>query len=281
MRRAAIGAPATRLHAYRFVQKMRGGAQSTLVDTGEGCFVVKWSQNAQHRRVLINEAVCSELLRRLGVASPSWSWIHVDRVFLQNNPQIRIERPRGYTAIEPGWHFGSRYPVDPDREAVYDFLPSRIVEKVTNRWDFLKILVFDVWVDNRDQRQAVFFRSANRGLRVEMIDHGHALGFDGVEWCSSGELVRDLYPGTWALHTSVQAPERYDQAIAAIREVTREYLTRLCSMVPPEWIQDDAALLSRQFDRLIGRGLSLSESVAGARARILRPHPLEMAVLCR
>ena len=271
MRHRAIGASAQRLNAYRFIQKMRGGSQAALIDTGEGCFVVKFIQNSQHRRVLINEAVCSELLKRLGVASPSWSWIHVDRAFLRNNPQVHIERPHGYTEVEPGWHFGSRYPGDPELGAVYDYLPARIIEKVPNRWDLLKILVFDVWVDNRDLRQAVFYRSPHRRFRVEMIDHGNALGFDGVEWCAFSARVREPYPGTWRLHTSTEASEHYDRAIAQIRGVTREDLTWLCTLVPPEWIQNDMPLLSRQFDRLIDRARTLPEWVAGARAHLLCP----------
>jgi hypothetical protein len=40
---------------------MQGGSQSALVDTEQGFYVVKWRENPQHRRILINEVVCSEL----------------------------------------------------------------------------------------------------------------------------------------------------------------------------------------------------------------------------
>jgi hypothetical protein len=268
LRPPAIRTPVPRLHARRFVQKMRGGSQAALIETGEGSFVVKWVQNAQHRRVLINEAVCSELLKRLGVASPLWAWIHVDRAFLRDNPEVRIVRQLGYTAIEPGWHFGSGFPASQDHKAVYDVLPSSIIDKVSNRWDFLKILVFDMWVDNRDLRQAIFFHSLNRGLRVEMIDHGNALGFDGVEWCSSGTSLREPYPGTRALHASIQAPKHYARTIAAIGKVTRDDLAQLLNALPPEWIENDGALISRQFDRLIDRALRLADSMADAQAHL-------------
>src|ERR1035441_2162838 len=111
---------------------MRGGSQSGLVDTDGGCYVVKWLQNPQHRRILINEALCSELLKVLGVSSPSWARIHVDRTFLENNPQVRIQAGPGYAAVQPGWHFGSRFPVSPDHGLVFDALPSDAVGRVSN-----------------------------------------------------------------------------------------------------------------------------------------------------
>jgi len=245
---------------------MRGGSQSALVDTDQGFYVVKWRENPQHRRILINEVVCAELLKRLGVASPGWAYVHADRDFIERNPEIRIQHQHRSTAIEPGWHFGSRFPVDPDHESVYDFLPSNLIDKVANRWDFLKVFVFDVWVDNHDSRQAIFFRAPKRGFQVEMIDHGHALGFDGVDWRFNSSSVRRRYPGASGIYASAQSAQHYSRAIAAIQELTRDDLTQLLELLPPEWIGDDKGLLSRQFDRLIDRARRLIELVADTHA---------------
>ena len=64
--------------------------------------------------------------------------------------------------VEPGWHFGSRYPGDPARTAVYDFLPDALLRQVANLEDFRAILVFDKWVGNADGRQSVFYRALVR-----------------------------------------------------------------------------------------------------------------------
>jgi hypothetical protein len=252
---------------------MRGGSQAALVDTGDGYYVVKWRQNPQHRRILINEAVCSELLGRLGVSAPEWAWVHADRAFLDANPEVRIERAQGHSAIDPGWHFGSRFPVNPSKELVYDFMPPNLMRKVRNRSAFLKMLVFDTWVDNHDGRQAVFFRVPKRGYRVEMIDHGYSLGFDGLEWGSNSSPVPKPYPGISDLYACTQSAKVCASSIAAIKQVTRDDLAGLLALVPPEWVEDDGTLIARQFDRIMDRGRRLTESVADALA-YLRNRPL-------
>jgi hypothetical protein len=70
---------------------MPGGSQPGLVETEDGFFVVEWVENPQHRRVLIKEAVCSNLLTRIGISTPRWARIHVGARFLEMNPDLRIE----------------------------------------------------------------------------------------------------------------------------------------------------------------------------------------------
>jgi hypothetical protein len=252
---------------------MRGGSQAALVDTAEGHFVVKWLQNPQHRRVLINEAVSSELLKQVGVASPAWAWIQVDLAFLEAHPEARIEVRRGAIAIEPGWHYGSRYPVDPYRQTVYACLPAHMVERVSNRKDFPGSLVFDVWTDNRDPAQAIFFRPPHRPLRMEMIDHGHALGFDGNDWSFSNVGLYRPYPGTRDIYSRPEAAKQYKRVIDAIRKVKREDLKRALDLLPPEWIENDDALLSRQFDGLIARADRLEHLVENVVAQLQSSPP--------
>ena len=92
-----------------------------------------------------------------------------------------------------GWHFGSRFPGDPARLVVYDFLPDTLLAQVENRAEFLGMLVFDQWMGNADSRQAIFFRARLRewlpaheahpqrlGFVAQMVDHGFA--FDGPHW---------------------------------------------------------------------------------------------------
>ena len=53
--------------ARRLVRKMRGGAQAHLIEAADGhCYVVKFLNNPQHRRILVNEWIASVFLRYLG-----------------------------------------------------------------------------------------------------------------------------------------------------------------------------------------------------------------------
>src|ERR1035438_637002 len=117
------------LTAVRHVRKMRGGAQAHLLAADDGkWYVVKFRNNPQHRRVLVNEALCATLLRYLKISRPETALIQVGGDFLAAHPECGMQLGTRRVDIEPGWQFGSQYPGDPDRIAVYDFLPDRSEE---------------------------------------------------------------------------------------------------------------------------------------------------------
>src|SRR5579872_2152605 len=146
--------------ARRLVRKMRGGAQAHLIEAADGNFyVVKFLNNPQHRRILVNEWIAAVFLKYLGIAIPDVAMIRVTEEFLADNPQVELQLGRERMLPKPGWHFGSRFPGNPNRQVVYDFLPDALLEKVENLGDFRGVLAFDKWMGNADSRQAVFFRA--------------------------------------------------------------------------------------------------------------------------
>jgi len=125
------------LMARRHIRKMRGGAQSHLLEADDGRFyIVKFQNNPQHRRVLVNELVASTFLRYLEISTAETALIHVTSEFLRQNPDVYIELGANKTQVAMGWQFGSRYPGDPARMAVYDFVPDTLLHKVNNLTDF-------------------------------------------------------------------------------------------------------------------------------------------------
>ena len=148
------------LSARRYLRKMRGGAQSHLLEADDGRFyIVKFQNNPQHRRILVNEWIASIFLKYLQISSAEAAIVRVDEEFLRSNPELCITLGTRSVPVEPGWHFGSLHPGDPNRVAVYDFVPDALLSQVKNLSDFLAILVFDKWVSNADGRQSVFFRA--------------------------------------------------------------------------------------------------------------------------
>ena len=189
---------------------MRGGGQAHLVQADNGHFyVVKFQNNPQHRRILVNEWVASVFVRHLRISTPETAMIYVSREFLDEYTEVGIHLGTQKVPVRPGWHFGSRYPGDPDRVAVYDFIPDALLKQVTNLAEFLGMLVMDKWMANADGRQAVFFRARpsespprdpSSALRVRfvarMIDHGFA--FNGPHWDFPDSPVQGLYHfGAW------------------------------------------------------------------------------------
>src|SRR5215475_723174 len=107
------------LTAVRHIRKMRGGAQSHLLQADDGnWYVVKFRNNPQHRRVLVNEMLSGAFLEYLNIAPASNGPVNLSEAFLAANPDIHIQLGDRRIPVEPGWHFGSRYPGDPDRITV-------------------------------------------------------------------------------------------------------------------------------------------------------------------
>jgi hypothetical protein len=142
---------------------MRGGAQSHLMEGEDGEFyVVKFSNNPQHRRILINEWLASAFLRYLQIYAPETALIDLTPELVAGSQQLHMTLGSRHIPPEAGLDFGSRVAVHPDRVAIYDFLPDSLLYKVENRADFLGTLVFDKWVGNADSRQAIFFRAKKK-----------------------------------------------------------------------------------------------------------------------
>src|SRR5215831_750906 len=99
------------VNAVRHLRKMRGGAQAHLLEADDrNWYVVKFRNNPQHRRVLVNELVSSVFLEYLKITAPETSVIQLTPEFLAENPELHMQIGTRRIEIEPGWHFGSRYP---------------------------------------------------------------------------------------------------------------------------------------------------------------------------
>src|ERR1700730_11421734 len=121
------------INARRHIKKMRGGAQAHLIEGDDGCFyVVKFLNNPQHRRILVNELVCSVFLRYLQLSCADAALIEITPGFLSENPLVTLELGAKSIPVSPGRHFGSKFPGDPAKLAVYDFLPDLLLHKVSN-----------------------------------------------------------------------------------------------------------------------------------------------------
>src|SRR3981189_1528940 len=97
--------------ARRLIRKMRGGAQAHLIEADDGrYYVVKFQNNPQHRRILVNEMIASVFLEYLQIKSPESAVIQLDEAFLQANPEVHIQLGKARSAVVPGWHFGSCFP---------------------------------------------------------------------------------------------------------------------------------------------------------------------------
>jgi hypothetical protein len=272
------------LTAVRHVRKMRGGAQSHLLEADDGnWYVVKFRNNPQHWRVLVNELLCGALLHYLKIASPETALIHVSPEFLAAHPDVHLTLGSKRLPVESGWQFGSRYPGDPGRLPVYDFLPEALLGQVANLADFRAILVFDKWVGNTDGRQAVFYRALVRreveerageraealpGFVARMIDHGFA--FNGPDWEFSDSPLHGLYP-RHSVYDGIRSLADFEPWLEQVRHFPEEAIDLAWKRVPSDWVAGEEDALVLMLERLHERRTQLPELIGACRTGRVNP----------
>ncbi len=261
------------LRARRLIRKMRGGAQAHLLEAEDGChYVVKFRNNPQHRRILVNEWIASTFLQFLRVSAPPPAFIELSGEFLSENPDVYIETGRQREPVPPGWHFGSRFPGDPARLAVYDYVPDVILDTVVNLREFLGVLVFDKWMGNADSRQAVFFRASverwpaataagsarGQGFVAWMIDHGYV--FSGPQWRFDDGPLHGLYirPRVYA---EVRGLDDLQPWLDRVRHFPEEVVDQALRQLPPQWLNGDLDPLEELLERLMQRRRRLADLI--------------------
>ncbi len=252
------------IRARKLIRKMRGGAQAHLMEGEDGHFyVVKFVNNPQHRRILINEWLACAFLRYLQIHVPDTAVIELTPEFVADNPDLYITLGTRREAVPPGLHFGSRMAVHPDRVATFDFLPDKLLHKVENRADFLGILAFDKWAGNADSRQAVFFRARAKswtplkgetpgrlGFFAQMIDHGFA--FNGANWQFHDSPLQGLYFRT-SIYEEVRSLDSFQPWLSIIENFPLEVIDSAWKEIPGSWLDSDEDALLDLLDRLVKR----------------------------
>lgn len=258
--------------ARKLIRKMRGGAQAHLLEGEDGGFyVVKFTNNPQHRRILINEWLSSAFLRYLQIHVPDTAVVELTPEFIAENPELYFSIGSRRERVPPGLHFGSRMAVHPDRVAVFDFLPDKLLPKVENSVDFLGVLVFDKWVGNADSRQAIFFRArakkwtplkgevpARIGFFAQMIDHGFA--FNGPHWEFQDSPIQGLYFRT-AVYEQVRSLDSFQPWLDMIQNFPLEIVDSAWKEIPSGWMDGDDGPLEDLLQRLLKRRSRISRLI--------------------
>ena len=277
------------LRAMEQIRRMRGGAQAHLMRCSDGhYYVVKFQNNPQHRRVLVNEMLGTRLASRLGLPTAPVSVVEVPEELIRLTAELCFETPRTRIPCAPGLQFASRYPGDPRRVALHDFLPDEKLGQVDNLHDFAGMLVFDKWTCNTNGRQTVFFetrrhagtfssgtigdRAAGEGpaggedrsaaYHTVMIDQGFC--FNAGEWNFPDAPLRGLYArnrvyeGVLGMASFAPWLERLE------RQITERVLAELSEEIPPAWYEDDYDAMVRLLEQVYRRKQRVPELLLSA-----------------
>jgi hypothetical protein len=274
------------VNAIGLIRKMRGGAQAHLLECDDGAFyVVKFRNNPQHRRVLVNEWISSVFLRHLQITAPETAIVNLSPEFLEATPEVSMQLGSHHVRPEPGWHFGSQCPGDPSRMAVYDFLPDVLLGKVANATEFPGVFAFDKWMGNADARQAIFFRARLRptpapdagadenfrvGFLAQMVDHGYV--FDGPHWKFDDSPLRALYFRP-SVYSRVRSWDDFQPWLDRIVHFPEEIIDDALKQTPPAWIAEDDEALQRLLRTLMHRRKRVPDMIREAAAGTTNPFP--------
>jgi hypothetical protein len=262
--------------ATALIRKMRGASQAHLLECDDGhLYVVKFQNNPQHRRILFNEWLASSLLAHLQISTPEIAVVVISAGFLTRNPGVHIQLHARRLAVEPGQHFGSRYQGESSKAMVYDFVPDVLLNKVTNRSEFLGALVLDKWTGNVDARQAIFTRTAimqgstchykARGFSASMIDQGSAFG--GHLWKFQDSPPQGLYFRPSVYH-HVRSWDDFQPWLNRVVNFPKEVLDQTRRQIPLEWVTGEEETVVALMGKLISRCKRVPDLIAeSVRAR--------------
>lgn len=271
---------------------MRGGAQSHLMRCSDGnehelYYVVKFQNNPQHCRVLVNELLGTRLAARIGLPTPPVAVVEVSEELIRLTPALTVELPRSRIPCRAGLQFGSSYPGNPRLLTLHDFLPDEQLREVQNLHDFAGMLVFDKWTCNTNGRQTLFFRPADDPgpgakyagapdpyggrYKTMMIDQGFC--FNAGEWTYPDAPLRGLYTRN-RVYEGITGMESFGPWLGRIQNnISERVLDGYLNEVPPEWYEDDRDALQRLLDKLYQRRSRVPDLLLEAKNSNRQPFP--------
>lgn len=267
------------VRALEQIRRMRGGAQSHLMRCDDGCYyVVKFQNNPQHRRILVNELLGTRLAGRLGLPTVPVDIVEVSAELIRLTPDLAMELPRSRVPCQPGLQFGSRYPGNPQRVTLHDFLPDEQLREVENLHEFAGMLVFDKWTCNTNGRQTVFLcgsrttpGQAEWRYETRMIDQGFC--FNAGEWNFPDAPLRGLYARN-RVYEGVTGMESFGPWIGRLeKQMTERVLDGLLGEIPPQWYDDDQDALLRLAEQLQRRRNRVPDLILEAKRSNRQPFP--------
>lgn len=259
--------------AVEHIRRMRGGAQSHLMRCDDGAYyVVKFQNNPQHVRILANEMLGTRVAARLGLPVPRAEVVEVSGELIALTADLVMQLSVGRTPCRAGRQFGSRYPGDPARMAVHDFLPDEPLREVENLADFAGMLVFDKWTCNTNGRQAVFFSEPGRSRRQAlMIDQGFC--FNAGEWNFPDAPLRGLYL-RHRVYEHVTGMDSFEPWLGRVEQrMSPEVLGQIAEEIPPEWYNHELDKLGELLARLEERRGRVRGLIVQARNSGRQPFP--------
>lgn len=258
--------------AIQQVRKMRGGAQSHLMLGSDGhAYVVKFQNNPQHLRILVNEFLATGLARHVGLSVPEVEIVDVPEWLIASTPDLKMECERGVTPCQAGRQFGSRFAGGLLPGHSMDYLPESKLSDVVNREEFAGMLVMDKWTCNSDGRQAVFHKSLrDKRYTATFIDQGYC--FNAGSWTFDDAPLRGVYARN-AVYQDVKGWDNFEPWLSRLEKLDPQTAWDLVQKLPREWYGGSEIELEQLVETLFLRRWRIRELIGQFRDSSREPFP--------
>lgn len=207
----------------------RGGSRPQYMGSEDGTiYVVKFKENKQGIKVLVNELVANGIACSLKLPCPEGVFAEINDELLRiSNIEINGRQ------ISPGLHFGIL-----KIENSYFPPPANLISQVDNKDVFPCIILFDILTFNCDRsiNNCVIQVKEDDRYKFFIIDHGHCFG--SPKWDAS--LVDKV--GTWngnvmpEVANCIEGTDPFRIHVEKIKKsLSNELISKIVNEVPNEW----------------------------------------------
>jgi hypothetical protein len=260
------------IRAVQHVKRMRGQAQGQLMRCSDlDFYVVKFTNNPQHPRVLANELLATRLAEYSGLPVPKTEVVSVDDWLIEHTPALHIQLAHETMPCRAGLQFGSRYVVSPLEGQVFDYMPTEMLSRVRNLTAFAGMLVLDKWTGNVDGRQAAFWRrSLDRKYTVAFIDQGNCFNAGG--WTFPDYPLGGVYKQN-EVYEAIHGWDSFEPWLSRVEGMDEDVIWSLAGEIPVEWCGGMKDELDKMVRILIDRRILVRELIEAFRFSSRRPFP--------
>lgn len=252
------------LRAVEEIRRMRGGCQAHLMRcSDEQYYVVKFQNNPQHRRVLVNELLATRLAARLGLPTTPVAIVEVSEELIRLTDDLVMQTPRQRLPCQPGLQFGSRYFGSLRIANSFGCLPYGHRYAPEDLSNLRGMLIFDRWTCNTDGRQIIFSKTGDEPrYLMAMIDQG--LCFNCGEWNFPDSPRRGLYMDN-SVYAEIKTLDDFEPWLSKLEsELTLDVICDLAKDIPPEWYAHETDSLHGLLARLNRRRSTAGEQLQAA-----------------
>ena len=237
-------------------------------------YVVKFRNIPFFNQNTANEMIASRLAALIQLPVPGRAFVQVSQGLISGTPLLRFETTGRKEQCAAGVHFGSRFPGVPSQTLVVDFLPDRLLRRVTNLAPiFVGAYVLDKWTCNCDGRQVIFYRASGDGsppYSALRIDQGFC--FNDGEWNFPDSPIRCIYPRR-LVYESVRGFQSFEPFLSLVENLEAHQIDACLEDIPGEWCGERPKEIHRLAEQLFNRRRRVRQELVDAKNSDLQPFP--------